>query len=918
MKRQGGFLLMPVVFCIALLALMALALNEQARSNMAGAASEYNIESSQRLAAAGVVQARWLAMNNRCNVPDSFNQQSPALGSYAVNYSGTAAAMTIDVQATGPGGTQVARKVVGERIFDYANMREVAITASEDTYIQGKYNQVNNRNGNDVELKVGSKSNAVERALVQFDLTSIPDGARVQSAELHLYQSSQGDNENLGIYQVTDNWREDQTTWYRPDSYRSWSPAGGSYSPNKISEMSVGASEGWKIADVSSAAKTWVHKEGPNYGLILKGLGNNKNSKEFSASEYPNAVERPKLLLRIYCPCGASCNMGEPIDDVILTTEENNNSLGAQSFSNKDLVRKMPRKSDVVDLLLLGQNFGITQKINALHILESGHLLLAFADAGTVNGTSFEPEDIIELNLDSGETRLRLDGSALGLNRAITALTIDLNGDLLLALEDDGNWRGQAFSDGDILRYSFASHQVSKVLDASDMGYDEEVSGMYRRSNGHYLMTFKRDIHWQGFAYKKGDILSIDPGTNAITLYFSRQMLEKQKRITALHVGKGRGKLPLQAQAHWAMASSSGNVVEELIANNDGQRFGGQWTAGAKDGALSLNGSSDYVAVNHSDNLAPDASFSVAAYVKWQSLIGPQTIVSKQSNGQVHYALALASGLAEFRIGDVTAVALLPLQLDEWAHVAGVYDADAQEMQIYINGELGGSASFANDLPSVNASAAVHLGSNGNADYLNGALDDVRLYNQAISADDIADLLVNVGPPVYDDGPIYSPAVCVGSYVDKFNNRNGEGNNGSLSWSNSWQEFGDDGQLKNGDVAIASGYLRLRNNNRGMWRRADMSGASSTAKLHLTYRREFLSSSSTYVSIEISPLGEAGPYTEVVRLKGFAFDVNPRSSSYDIGAMVGPDTVIRVKTSNNLPNSQQVRIYKITLSCDDS
>ncbi len=78
------------------------------------------------------------------------------------------------------------------------------------------------------------------------------------------------------------------------------------------------------------------------------------------------------------------------------------------------------------------------------------------------------------------------------------------------------------------------------------------------------------------------------------------------------------------------------------------------------------------------------------------------------------------------------------LALATWYHVAGVYNASAKTLDIYVNGVLDdgvltGSVPAAQVLPATNATTGRRLG----GFYFKGTIDEVRIYNRALSQAEI-------------------------------------------------------------------------------------------------------------------------------------------------------------------------------------
>lgn len=77
---------------------------------------------------------------------------------------------------------------------------------------------------------------------------------------------------------------------------------------------------------------------------------------------------------------------------------------------------------------------------------------------------------------------------------------------------------------------------------------------------------------------------------------------------------------------------------------------------------------------------------------------------------------------------------------NQWNLVTGTYDSSTRAIKIYLNGVLGGtktfSAGYANPNLDVNTTA-VQIGKRINTERVIGGLDDVRLYNKALTASEI-------------------------------------------------------------------------------------------------------------------------------------------------------------------------------------
>jgi len=68
----------------------------------------------------------------------------------------------------------------------------------------------------------------------------------------------------------------------------------------------------------------------------------------------------------------------------------------------------------------------------------------------------------------------------------------------------------------------------------------------------------------------------------------------------------------------------------------------------------------------------------------------------------------------------------------------GVYDGSY--MYVYINGQLYQSKNVGSHIIYYEAAAAMGIGSGVNQRYMDGVIDDLRIYSRALSAQEVADL----------------------------------------------------------------------------------------------------------------------------------------------------------------------------------
>ena len=179
-------------------------------------------------------------------------------------------------------------------------------------------------------------------------------------------------------------------------------------------------------------------------------------------------------------------------------------------------------------------------------------------------------------------------------------------------------------------------------------------------------------------------------------------------------------------------------------SNNHGTLQNGPTTgvAGKIGEALSFNGSAQYV--NVPDNNALDPSqITIAAWVKIP--VAPTTngnIVAKGNNSGYRLRISNSGVVVWFDRGCTNCLSTTQtVPLNQWTHIA--VTGDATGLRIYIDGVLSASNAVAYGTPNTTSALLVGAETAYN-EYFNGTIDDVRVYNRALSVSEVS-TLYNLG-----------------------------------------------------------------------------------------------------------------------------------------------------------------------------
>ena len=113
------------------------------------------------------------------------------------------------------------------------------------------------------------------RCLVQFDLSSIPLGSRIISANLSLYYLVWDQNNPADriywAYRVSQSWMEASATWNTYDGINTWTTPGSDYTTmGGASAVVPSTNYTWMTWDVTAIVKAWIEETQPNDGFVVR------------------------------------------------------------------------------------------------------------------------------------------------------------------------------------------------------------------------------------------------------------------------------------------------------------------------------------------------------------------------------------------------------------------------------------------------------------------------------------------------------------------------------------------------------------------------------------------------------------------------------------------------------------------------
>ncbi len=200
---------------------------------------------------------------------------------------------------------------------------------------------------------------------------------------------------------------------------------------------------------------------------------------------------------------------------------------------------------------------------------------------------------------------------------------------------------------------------------------------------------------------------------------------------------------------HWTMDDDANNMT--VLDSSSNGNHGTAWqnteymsTLGIIDGALSFDGSNDYVDCGDGSGLDfGTGDFSISMWIKTSSG-SPMRLVNKRDASNIGYEITTnASGLLRAGIGDSSGYTEAlggSINDNAWHHVAITYDRGGN-VSLYVDAGTPSTTDISSYSGSLDNSEPFKIGRYRTAaSYFQGAIDDVKLFNRVLSDEDIAAL----------------------------------------------------------------------------------------------------------------------------------------------------------------------------------
>ncbi len=293
-STQKGYILLPVVITIALLAMFAYFMNSESSMENRNIRGDQEKDQLRYLTQSAIHHAQWQLQQSGCAATANITSQSFANGSY-----------TVDFSYNNAGGAS----------------RTITVPVSDDAWI--KSDTAAQNYGSDAQLSTyyDSSSGSTQRSLYRFDLAAagLSADTLLMSAVFKLYVIDSNAGAAVSVHQITADWTEAGVNWNNINN---------AYQHQAIATIPSGTPAGqFYNINITSLVQGWINGAVNNQGLMLLSTAA-FDLAQYSSKEYGTAALRP--VLEVVVSDGTISNRAD-----IIVKASLNNTISQQTLLNK-------------------------------------------------------------------------------------------------------------------------------------------------------------------------------------------------------------------------------------------------------------------------------------------------------------------------------------------------------------------------------------------------------------------------------------------------------------------------------------------------------------------------------------------------------------------------------------------------------
>jgi len=366
------------------------------------------------------------------------------------------------------------------------------------------------------------------------------------------------------------------------------------------------------------------------------------------------------------------------------------------------------------------------QKLLLSDVTAPGDTVKGVPDDGDWPGDHEAPPKVIDN--DSGAKYLHFKGASMATGFVVTPLN------------------GPSIVTG--LTFTTANDDYGRDPTSFELsGSNESIDGPYTLIASGDIVDFAQDALWPRFTMNATAISfenDVAYDHYQVTFQVSRPNNDGYMQIAEVELlGVPAPPGPV---GHWKLDDGAGTIAADSSGNgNDGTLIGDpQWAAGIIGGALDFDGDGDYVDCGYDPLFDITGEITVAAWLNIRSIPNAWTgAVVKGENAwrlsnvdmdpRFHFGITIWNAPDTASVDGATAVGY-----DEWHHVTGTFDG--ANINVYLDGVLDGSAPTTEPIGISTTNLFIGENSESPGRSWDGLIDEVMIFDRALSADKILEL----------------------------------------------------------------------------------------------------------------------------------------------------------------------------------
>ena len=253
-----------------------------------------------------------------------------------------------------------------------------------------------------------------------------------------------------------------------------------------------------------------------------------------------------------------------PVEAELYVSTTGGATFGGLTVEDEDFAFYDPNTS-TASMTFEGDNIFVSDEdVDAFHVQSDGTYLISTTDSATIGSLTFEDEDVVEYDPNTGTATMFFDGSAVfSGDEDLGAVSVLSNGNIVLSTKGSATIGALTFGDEDLVVYDPGTGVATLLLDGSavitdDSGSDLDISGVHVDTSGYIYLAMANDSTIGGQSFGNDDVVRYDPNTGTAVVVFDGESIFSD----AGEVIDGLSLPPTNTGliAHWKFDETSGTT----------------------------------------------------------------------------------------------------------------------------------------------------------------------------------------------------------------------------------------------------------------------------------------------------------------------------------------------------------------------